>query len=320
MRHTHKHPSFANCRGLREQHRAIFSFLIASAVQRQACDVAPAEWDFFLRGGRAPEPLPPNPAPAWLAGEAWGQLLALEAAVPRFKGLGGQMVRRPREWQLLATQPAHAVFAAAGAAAVAQGLAPPAPRSTSSSLLDGPAPGQQQPEEQGGLSPFQRLLLIKALRPEMLVAAMQQYVAHTLGQQFTQRPALDLQQALRDSGPTTPVVFITSQGADPIAALRQLAESLPPSAARASSPQADAPAADPMHENRGRRLQVISLGQGQGPIAESVLAQGVAQGHWVCLQNCHLAKSFMPRLERLLEQLASAPARVGQTASLVRNP
>jgi dynein heavy chain len=178
--------------------------------------------------------------------------------------------------------------------------------------------GQQ--EEEGGLSAFQRLLLIKVLKPEALVAAMQQYVVQALGQQFTQSPALDLQQAFRDSAPTTPVVFITSQGADPVAALRQLAEGLPHEAAgpgrpaRASSPQVDAPAAagaGPVGEGRGRRLQVISLGQGQGPIAESVLAQAQQLGHWVCLQNCHLAKSWMPRLERLLEQLMAAPAKVG---------
>jgi dynein heavy chain len=34
----------------------------------------------------------------------------------------------------------------------------------------------------------------------------------------------------------------------------------------------------------GSRLHVISLGQGQGPIAESVLAVAVKMGDWVCLQ------------------------------------
>jgi dynein heavy chain len=34
----------------------------------------------------------------------------------------------------------------------------------------------------------------------------------------------------------------------------------------------------------GKRLHVISLGQGQGPIAESTLNMAIRSGDWVCLQ------------------------------------
>lgn len=39
-----------------------------------------------------------------------------------------------------------------------------------------------------------------------------------------------------------------------------------------------------MGRSVGGRLHVISLGQGQGPIAESTLALAVKAGDWVCLQ------------------------------------
>jgi len=44
----------------------------------------------------------------------------------------------------------------------------------------------------------------------------------------------------------------------------------------------------------------MSLGQGQGELAEKAIKSSMAEGKWVLLQNCHLAPSFMPDLERIL--------------------
>lgn len=45
----------------------------------------------------------------------------------------------------------------------------------------------------------------------------------------------------------------------------------------------------------GERLHMVSLGQGQGPVAETLVALAAADGDWVYLQNCHLTKSWMPK-------------------------
>lgn len=53
-------------------------------------------------------------------------------------------------------------------------------------------------------------------------------------------------------------------------------------------------------EMRGSSLHVdmVSLGRGQGPKAEELIHKAqILKGRWVFLQNCHLAASFMPRLQ-----------------------
>eukprot|EP01041_Mallomonas_annulata_P002945 gene2945-5789_t len=139
------------------------------------------------------------------------------------------------------------------------------------------------------LDSFQRLLVIRVFREEKVVFAMREYVLDTLGEFFTESPAFDLEGAYQDSTSVTPLIFILSPGADPTDYLLQLAESKGKS---------------------GSALRIISLGQGQGPIAERCLELAQRTGGWVCLQNCHLAVSWLAKLEQLVEKMQNEPDAV----------
>ncbi|CAM9200263.1 unnamed protein product, partial [Sphacelaria rigidula] len=60
-------------------------------------------------------------------------------------------------------------------------------------------------------------------------------------------------------------------------------------------------------------LEVVSLGRGQGPRAEAIVEAARLGGTWVMLQNCHLACSWLPTLDRIVKQLGNnrEDARLG---------
>ena len=147
-----------------------------------------------------------------------------------------------------------------------------------------PMPGQWGGEV-SDLPPFAPLLMTKVLRPELLLGAMQHVVATTLGRRFAERPPLQLGAAFGDATPYTPLIFVLTSGADPLGALVKFAA----------------------ERGFAERMKSTSLGQGQGPVAEALVKAGALNGDWVLLQNCHLATSWMPQLERLVEELALEP-------------
>lgn len=55
-------------------------------------------------------------------------------------------------------------------------------------------------------------------------------------------------------------------------------------------------------ENMQEKLKILSLGQGQGEKARENILSGRRNGEWICLQNCHLAVSWLKTLEKIQEQ------------------
>eukprot|EP00899_Mesostigma_viride_P029629 jgi/Mesvir1/9851/Mv22388-RA.1 len=127
------------------------------------------------------------------------------------------------------------------------------------------------------VTPFHRLLLTQAFRPDRLESAMHIFVCKLLGVASVSPPPFSLERVFREESlPTEPVLFITSPGADPSQELEDFADKV---------------------VGRGRFHQV-AMGQGQTEQALMLLRECAQSGDWLCLKNVHLVVGWLPTLEK----------------------
>uniref|UniRef100_A0A8C3T029 Dynein axonemal heavy chain 12 n=1 Tax=Chelydra serpentina TaxID=8475 RepID=A0A8C3T029_CHESE len=140
------------------------------------------------------------------------------------------------------------------------------------------------------LNELQKMIILRCLRSDKMIRCIQPnlilsiFVTDKLGKKFVEPPPFDLTKSYLDSNSTIPLIFVLSPGADPMSSLLKFAND---------------------KHMVGNKFQAISLGQGQGPIATKMIREGMEEGTWVCLQNCHLAVSWMPMLEKICEEFNS---------------
>jgi dynein heavy chain len=251
------------CRGLFEKDKLLFSFLIGVNIGRVEGNISEDEWNLFVRGPAVVAKTVPVNPAPSWIRQSAWQSLAAIDYIPAF---------------------AHLLNSFNDPISLAEWKVLCEIESDFLSHI---------PARLSSLTPFQKLLLLKILREEKIVFGAKEYVSRDLSPMFVEPLPFNLDSVYQDSLPTSPIIFVLSPGADPMSALTKLAKV-----------KGLLGNGNPDDESGGRdRFSFISLGQGQGPLAKEMIERAKRDGGWVCLQNCHLAVSWLPQLERIVELL-----------------
>ncbi|XP_032686024.1 dynein heavy chain 7, axonemal-like isoform X4 [Odontomachus brunneus] len=237
------------CRSLFEKDKLLFALLLVINL-RDTSDTPEfaSQWLFLLTGGVGLENPYVNPT-EWLPVKQWDELCRLNS-IAGFESIRELFSKNLDEWR---------------------------------KLFDSKEPQKESfPAPYDKLNSLERMLILRCIRPDKIIPAVQEFVEEQLGAEFVEAPPFDLASSYADSNCCIPLIFILTPGTDPAQTLMVFAD----------------------EQGYGiNRLFYLSLGQGQGPIAEGLIKDGVMRGHWIVLQNCHLAKSWMPTLEKICEGL-----------------
>eukprot|EP00163_Fabomonas_tropica_P009916 TRINITY_DN1985_c0_g1_i1.p1 TRINITY_DN1985_c0_g1~~TRINITY_DN1985_c0_g1_i1.p1 ORF type:complete len:4225 (-),score=1474.45 TRINITY_DN1985_c0_g1_i1:598-13272(-) len=236
--------------GLFSHDKLTFSFQLCLKILEAEGEIVQEEFEFLVHGAR--EFGDDNPLSDWLPNSAWNSVMAL-SSIRAFAELPSDMEQSPsrfKEW------------------------------------CDVDTPEDERlPLEWKSLNSFQKLLVIRCLRPDRLTAAITKFVGEKLGPQFiAPSPTFNIQQGVEDTTPTTPIFFLLSPGVDafkPVAA----------AAAKAG------------YTAENNKWVSIAMGGGQETAASRAIDQCSREGGWVFLANVELVPSWLGSLDNLLTRM-----------------
>ena len=235
------------CRGLFNSHKIIFSFLITAQIQKDQNEITDPEWNFLLKGpsiNLSGFKISANPG---FPQKIWESLLYLQGVSEHFSSICESISKDLEGWQEFINSKEPHLF----------GL----------------------PEPYRDMKQVHKLLLIKVFREEKIIYGIVEYIRKVLGEKFVKIPPASMDELYSETTKKTPIIFVLSQGADPMSMIQRLAN----------------------EKKVQERTDAISLGKGQDLKAKLAIDKGIKEGRWVILQNCHLAKSFMPDLDKIIE-------------------
>ncbi|XP_029959357.1 dynein heavy chain 8, axonemal-like [Salarias fasciatus] len=181
-------------RGLYEEHKFIFTVLLALKIDLQREAINHDEFQVFVKGGAALDlkTCPPNPH-SWILDMVWLNLVELDK-LPQFSGILNKVSKNGKRWK--------AWFD-----------------------LDAPEEGVI-PGGYSALGIFHKLLLIRSCCPDRTLCQAVKYVGESVGGKFAEPVILNLRSTWQESDPRTPLICFLSMGSDPTDQIEVLATRL----------------------------------------------------------------------------------------------
>uniref|UniRef100_A0A7N8WST8 Dynein, axonemal, heavy chain 5 like n=1 Tax=Mastacembelus armatus TaxID=205130 RepID=A0A7N8WST8_9TELE len=178
-------------RGLYEEHKLLFTLLLALKIDLQARNISHFEVLTFIKGGASLDMNSVESKPRrWILDQTWLNLVQLSKLSP-FSQILTQVSQNERAWRTWFDHPAP----------------------EDATLPDGY-------EER--LGTFQKLLLIRSWCPDRTIAQARRYISESLGQKYAEGLVLDLEAMLAESDNRTPMVCLLSMGSDPTENIERL--------------------------------------------------------------------------------------------------
>lgn len=145
------------------------------------------QFKFLLTGGVSlGEELPENPCKEWLSERLWGELNRM-SKLTNFTGFMKHYSKNLDHYK---------------------------------AMYDSVNPNLMElPSDISHYNKFQFLCIMRCIRPDILVPSIADFVVSQLGDYFITPPEFDLGVVFKDSTSSTPLIFVLSPGADPLASL-----------------------------------------------------------------------------------------------------
>ena len=182
------------CRSLFDKDKLVFSLLLCVNILKYEKKIDECDWKFFLTGGITPLTNTFSNPIEWLSQKSWNELICLEQ-LPHFKDIRKNFHLDNDDWKR---------------------------------VYDSIEPHKEKfPDRwQIHLGDFQRMCVIRCLRSDKVLPAVQDFVRHHLGERFIESVPFDLTKSYQDSTCVTPIIFILSATSNAVLPLHQFASDM----------------------------------------------------------------------------------------------
>lgn len=172
------------CRSLFEKDKLLFSLLLTVGIMKGRGQIDDEVWRFLLTGGVALDNPHPNPAPDWLSDKSWAEFVRA-SCLTNLQGLMEHVRDNFSKWK---------------------------------QIYDSARPHEENfPDAWNTSTGLDRMVILRCLRPDKIVPAVQKFIVENMGRTFIEPPTFDLGRSYSDSNCCAPLIFVLSPGADPMA-------------------------------------------------------------------------------------------------------